>query len=91
MGIVLVTLLIFLVYSHCEVTAGYSDTDSGSLTDRQTETKADGRTDGFVSSSLVISLSVFDATALQWARSPSVTRFLDHTQRPTAVSRTPLD
>jgi hypothetical protein len=34
---------------------------------------------------------IFDATAPQWARASSFTRFLDHTQRRTSVSRTPLD
>jgi hypothetical protein len=34
---------------------------------------------------------VFDATALQWARASSFTRFLDRTQRRTTVGRTPLD
>jgi len=33
----------------------------------------------------------FGATAHQWARVSSFTRFLDHTQRHTTVSRTPLD
>jgi len=33
----------------------------------------------------------FGATAPQWARTSSFTRFLDHTQRRTAVGRTPLD
>ena len=33
---------------------------------------------------------VFDATAPQWARASSFTRFLDHTRR-TTVGRTPLD
>ena len=33
---------------------------------------------------------VFGATALQWARASSFTRFIDHT-RNTTVSRTPLD
>jgi len=33
----------------------------------------------------------FGATAPQWARSSSFTRFLDHTQRRTTVGRTPLD
>ena len=33
----------------------------------------------------------FGATAPQWARASSFTRFLDHTQRRTAVGRTPLD
>jgi hypothetical protein len=36
-------------------------------------------------------LFVLGATAPQWARAPSFTRFLDHTQRRTTVSRTPLD
>jgi hypothetical protein len=36
-------------------------------------------------------LFVFGATALQWARASSFTRFLDHTQRRTTVSRTLLD
>ena len=34
---------------------------------------------------------VFGATAPYWARASSFTRFLDHTQRRTAVGRTPLD
>jgi hypothetical protein len=38
-----------------------------------------------------VSLFVFGATARQWARAPSFTRFLDHTQRRTTVGRTPLD
>ena len=33
----------------------------------------------------------FGATAPQWIRSSSFTRFLDHTQRRTTVGRTPLD
>jgi len=33
----------------------------------------------------------FGATALQWARTSSLTRFLDHTQRRTTDGRTPLD
>jgi len=33
----------------------------------------------------------FGASAPQWARSSSFTRFLDHTQRRTTVGRTPLD
>jgi len=33
----------------------------------------------------------FGATAPQWARASSFTRFLDHTQRCTTVGRTPLD
>ena len=36
-------------------------------------------------------LFVFSATALQWARVSSFTRFLDHTQRRITVGRTPLD
>ena len=36
-------------------------------------------------------LFVFGATAPQWARASSFTRFLDHTQRATTVGRTPLD
>jgi hypothetical protein len=36
-------------------------------------------------------LSFFGATAPQWARAPSFTRFIDHTQRRTTVGRTPLD
>jgi hypothetical protein len=34
---------------------------------------------------------LFGATAPQWARVSSFTRFLDHTQRRTTVSRPPLD
>jgi len=34
---------------------------------------------------------LFKATAPQWARAASFTRFLDHTQRHTTFSRTPLD
>ena len=34
---------------------------------------------------------VFGETAPQWAMASSFTRFLDHTQRRTAVGRTPLD
>ena len=33
----------------------------------------------------------FAATAPQWARASSFTRFLDHTQRHTTFGRTPLD
>jgi hypothetical protein len=43
--------------------------------------------------SLSVSLSlffVFGATAPEWARASSLTRFLDHTQRRTTVGRTPL-
>ena len=36
-------------------------------------------------------LFVFGATAPQWTRASSFTRFLDHTQRRTAVGRNPLD
>jgi hypothetical protein len=36
-------------------------------------------------------LFVFGAIAPQWARTPSFTRFLDHTQRRTIVGRNPLD
>ena len=36
-------------------------------------------------------LFVFGATAPQWARASSFTRFLYHTQRRTTVGRTPLD
>jgi len=36
-------------------------------------------------------LSVFGATAPQWAKASSFTRFLDHIQRHTTVGRTPLD
>ena len=32
-----------------------------------------------------------DATAPQWAKASSFTRYLDYTQRRTAVGRTPLD
>ena len=35
--------------------------------------------------------SLSDATAPQWARASSLTRFLDHTQRRTTVGRIPLD
>jgi len=35
--------------------------------------------------------SSFGATAPQWARASSFTRFLDHTQRRTTVGRIPLD
>ena len=34
---------------------------------------------------------LFGAGAPQWARAPSFTRFLDHTQRRTILGRTPLD
>jgi hypothetical protein len=34
---------------------------------------------------------LFGATAPQWAKASSFTRFLDHTQRGTTVGRTPLD
>jgi hypothetical protein len=34
---------------------------------------------------------LFGATASQWARVSSFTRFLDHTQRRTTFGRTPLD
>jgi len=40
---------------------------------------------------LFVYLFVFGAAAPQWARAFSFTRFLDHTQRRTTVSRTPLD
>ena len=36
-------------------------------------------------------LVVFGATAPQWARTSSFTRFLDHTQRRTTVGRIPLE
>jgi len=36
-------------------------------------------------------LFIFDATAPQWARTSSFTRFLDHTQRRTTFGRTPPD
>ena len=36
-------------------------------------------------------LFVFGATAPQWARASSFTRFLDHTQRRTTIGRTSLD
>jgi len=36
-------------------------------------------------------LFVFGVTTPQWARASSFTRFLDHTQRLTTVSRTPLE
>ena len=38
-----------------------------------------------------VCLFVVGATAPQWARASSLTRFLDHTQRLTTVGRTPLD
>jgi hypothetical protein len=38
-----------------------------------------------------VSLLCFWRDSPQWARASSVTRFLDHTQRPTTVGRTPLD
>ena len=38
-----------------------------------------------------VSVLVLGATALQWPRAFSFTRFLDHTQRHTTVGRTPLD
>ena len=38
-----------------------------------------------------LSLLVYGGTAPQWARASSFTKFLDHTQRRTAVGRTPLD
>jgi hypothetical protein len=34
---------------------------------------------------------VVGATAPQWARASSFTRFIDYTQRRTTVGRTPLD
>ena len=40
---------------------------------------------------MFVCLFVFGATAPQWARASSFTRFLDHTQRRTTVGRTPLD
>jgi len=40
---------------------------------------------------LFVCLFVFGATAPQWARASSFTRFLDHTQRRTTVGRTPPD
>jgi hypothetical protein len=40
---------------------------------------------------IFVCLFVFGATAPQWARAPSFTRFLDHTQRRATVGRTPLD
>jgi len=39
---------------------------------------------------IYIRVFVFGATALQWARASSFTRFLDHTQRRTTVGRNPL-
>ena len=39
----------------------------------------------------VLSFFLFGATAPQWARASSFTRFLDHTQRRNTVGRTPLD
>jgi len=36
-------------------------------------------------------LFVFGATAPQWAKASSFTRFLDHTRRRTTVGWTPLD
>ena len=38
-----------------------------------------------------VCLCVFGATAPQWARTSSFMKFLDHTQRCTTLSRTPLD
>ena len=38
-----------------------------------------------------VCLFIFGATAPQWARASSFTRFLYHTQRRTSVGRTPLD
>ena len=40
---------------------------------------------------VIFFLFVFGATAPQWARTSSFTRFLDHTQRRITVSRTSLD
>jgi len=40
---------------------------------------------------MFICLFVFGATAPQWARASSFTRFLDHTQRRTTVGRASLD
>ena len=40
---------------------------------------------------LLAFLFVYGATAPQWARASSFTRFLDHIQRRTTVGRTPLD
>jgi len=45
----------------------------------------------FVVQFLLICLFVFGVAAPQWARASSFMRFLDHTQRRTMVSRTPLD
>jgi len=39
---------------------------------------------------LLVCLFIFGATAPQWARASSLTRFLDHTQRRITVRRTPL-
>ena len=40
---------------------------------------------------LYLYLFLLGATAPQWAMAPSFTRFLDHTQRRTAVGTTPVD
>jgi len=40
---------------------------------------------------VVFFIYLFGATAPEWARASSFTRFLDHTQRRTTVGRTPLD
>jgi len=45
----------------------------------------------FVVQFLLVCLFVFGATAPQWARASSFTRFLDHTQRLTTIGRAPLD
>ena len=36
-------------------------------------------------------LLVFGATAPQWTRPPSFTKFLEHTQRRATIGRSPLD
>ena len=43
------------------------------------------------SEDLHVTFFSFGATAPQWARASSFSRFLDHTQRHTTVGRTPLD
>jgi len=40
---------------------------------------------------MFVCLFVFGATALQWVMASSFLRFLDHTQRRTAIGKTPLD
>ena len=44
-----------------------------------------------ISENIFVCLFVSGATAPQWARASSFTRFLDHTQRRTTVGRTPPD